>query len=290
MSSTARLVAAFPEARRIAEFLERDFADEGAAVSLSDTGDAWQVEAWFTDRAPDDLRRIVLDRLGSDAFCAPLTVEQTPDIDWTALSLSGLDAVRAGRFLVHGSHDRETPKAGRIAIEIDAGQAFGTGHHETTAGCLLALQDVMNVRRPRNALDIGSGTGVLAIAIARAALCPVLATDIDPMAVEITRENAALNRVGPLVASVVADGTRHREIRRRAPYDLIVANILAGPLMQLAPDIARLLAPGGRLILSGLLAGQRNRVVAAYGRERITPDRVLTLGEWSVLTLSRPAG
>ena len=290
MSSTARLVAAFPEARRIAEFLERDFADEGAAVSLSDTGDAWQVEAWFTDRAPDDLRRIVLDRLGSDAFCAPLTVEPTPDIDWTALSLSGLNAVRAGRFLVHGSHDRETPKAGRIAIEIDAGQAFGTGHHETTAGCLLALQDVMNVRRPRNALDIGSGTGVLAIAIARAALCPILATDVDPMAVDITRENAGRNRVRPLVASVVAEGTRHREIRRRAPYDLIVANILAGPLMRLAPDIARLLAPGGRLILSGLLAGQRNRVIAAYGRERITPDRVLTLGEWSVLTLLRPAG
>lgn len=290
MGSTVRLAAAFPEAQRIAEIIERDFADEGAAVSLSDAGGTWLVEAWFADRAPEDLRHDILDRLGTDAFCAPLTVEQTPDVDWAALSLSGLHAVRAGRFLVHGSHDQNTPRAGRIAIEIDAGQAFGTGHHETTAGCLLALQDVMNVRRPANALDIGSGTGVLAIAIARAARCPVLATDIDPVAATISRENTARNAVTPLVKSIVADGTRHAEIRRRAPYDLIIANILAGPLMQLAPEISRLLAPGGHLILSGLLTGQRNRVIAAYGRRRITPDRIRTLGEWSVLTLSRPAG
>jgi ribosomal protein L11 methyltransferase len=290
MSSTVRLAAAFPEAQRIAEFIERDFADDGTTVSLFDAGETWLVEAYFTDRAPDDVRHAILDKLGADAFCAPLSVEQTPDIDWTALSLSGLHAVRAGRFLVHGSHDHDMPRAGRIAIEIDAGQAFGTGHHETTAGCLMALQDVLNVRRPRNALDIGSGTGVLAIAIAKAARCPVLATDIDPMATAISLENAARNDVAPLVTSIVADGTRHREIRRRAPYDLIVANILAGPLMRLAPDIARLLAPGGQLILSGLLTGQRNRVIAAYGRQRITLDRVRTLGEWCVLTLSRPAG
>lgn len=291
MSTTVRLAAAFPEARRIAEFIERDFADEGATVSLFDDGETWMVEAWFAERRPEETRRVLLDKLGSDAFGASLTAEQTPDVDWTALSLSGLHAVSAGRFLVHGSHDSETPRAGRIAIEIDAGQAFGTGHHETTAGCLMALEEVLRGRqRPRHALDIGAGTGVLAIAIARMARCPVLATDIDPVAAGISGHNAARNRVAPLMTSIAADGTRHPEIRRRAPYDLIVANILAGPLMRLAPDISRLMAPGSRLVLSGLLVSQRNRVIAAYARQGVILQRVRTLGEWSVLTLSRPAG
>jgi ribosomal protein L11 methyltransferase len=290
MSTTVRLTAAFPEARRIAEFIERDFADDGAAVSLFEDGETWMIEAWFARKSPEETRQVLLDKLGSDAFGAPITVEQTPDIDWTALSLSGLHAVSAGRFLVHGSHDRETPRAGRVAIEIDAGRAFGTGHHETTAGCLMSLEEVLRDRRSRSALDIGAGTGVLAIAIARMARCPVLATDIDPVAAVISRDNAARNRVAPLMTAITADGTRHLEIRRRAPYDVIVSNILAGPLMRLAPDISRLMAPGGRLVLSGLLTGQRNRVIAAYARQGIVLQKTRTLGEWSILTLSRPAG
>ena len=288
MSATVRLTAAFPEARRIAGFLERDFADDGIAVSLFEGPDTWLVEAWFPTTAPQDARDQVLDRIGSDAFCAPVQAEEMEDVDWAAISLRGLHPVSAGRFLVHGSHDRETAGAGRIAIEIDAAQAFGTGHHATTAGCLFALEDVLKARRPVNALDMGTGSGLLAIAVAKVTRRPVLGTDIDPLAVEIAAENAALNCVAPLTRMIVADGTRHREVRARAPYDLIVANILAGPLMRLAPDISRILAPGGQLILSGLLAGQRERVVAAYGQQGIFLKRAALYEEWCVLSLVRP--
>jgi ribosomal protein L11 methyltransferase len=288
MSATVRLTAAFPEARRIAGFLERDFADDGIAVSLFEGPDTWLVEAWFPTTTPQDARDQVLDRIGSDAFSAPVQAEEMEDVDWEAISLRGLHPVSAGRFLVHGSHDRDTASAGRIAIEIDAAQAFGTGHHATTAGCLFALEDVLKARRPVNALDMGTGSGLLAIALAKVTRRPVLATDIDPLAVEIASENAALNCVAPLTRMIVADGTRHREIRARAPYDLIVANILAGPLMRLAPDISRILAPGGQLILSGLLAGQRERVVAAYGQQGIFLKRAALYEEWCVLSLVRP--
>jgi ribosomal protein L11 methyltransferase len=283
------MAAAFPEARRIAEFLERDFADDGVAVSLFEGPDTWLIEAWFPQTDPLEARELVLDSLGSDAFGAPVEAEEMEDVDWNAISLRGLHPVRAGRFLVHGSHDRHVAKPGRIAIEVDAAQAFGTGHHATTAGCLIALEEVLKRRRPVNALDMGTGSGLLAIAIAKATRRPVLGTDIDPVAVKIAAQNAALNHVAPLTRMITADGTRHQEIRWGAPYDLIVANILAGPLMRLAPDIARILAPGGQLILSGLLTGQRERVVAAYGLQGIVLQRAKPFEEWSVLTLFRPA-
>ena len=289
MSATVRMAAAFPEARRIAEFLERDFADDGVAVSLFEGPDTWLIEAWFPQTDPPQARDMVLDSLGSDAFGAPVEAEEMEDVDWNAISLRGLHPVRAGRFLVHGSHDRHVAKPGRVAIEIDAAQAFGTGHHATTAGCLIALEEVLKKRRPVNALDMGTGSGLLAIAIAKATRRPVLGTDIDPVAVRIAAQNAALNHVAPLTRMITADGTRHQEIRWGAPYDLIVANILAGPLMRLAPDIARILAPGGQLILSGLLTGQRERVVAAYGLQGIVLQRARPFEEWSVLTLFRPA-
>ena len=289
MSATVQLAAAFPEARRIAEFLERDFADDGVAVSLFEGPDTWLIEAWFPAADPAEARDLVLDSLGSDAFCAPVAAQEMEDVDWTAISLRGLHPVSAGRFLVHGSHDRTIAGPGRVAIEIDAAQAFGTGHHATTAGCLVALEEVLKRRRPVNALDLGTGSGLLAIAIAKVTHRPVLGTDIDPVAVKIATQNAALNHVAPLTRMITADGTRHREIRWGAPYDLIVANILAGPLMRLAPDISRILAPGGQLILSGLLTSQRERVVAAYGQQGIVLQRARPFQEWSVLTLFRPA-
>lgn len=289
MSASIRLAAALPEARRIAEFIERDFADDGVAVSLFEEPDGWLVEAWFAGLDPPAARERILDRLGSDAFCAPLEAEEIPDVDWTAISLRGLHPVSAGRFLVHGSHDREKARPGRISVEIDAAQAFGTGHHATTAGCLMALDEILKRRRPANALDLGTGSGLLAIALAKVTHRPVLATDIDPVAVATATANAALNHVAPLVRAIVADGTRQREIRDGAPYDLIVANILAGPLMRLAPDIARILAPGGQLVLSGLLSSQRERVVAAYGLQGIVLRRARQVEEWCVLTLERPA-
>jgi ribosomal protein L11 methyltransferase len=289
MSATVRLAAAFPEARRIAEFLERDFADDGVAVSLFEGTDTWLVEAWFPENDRNDARSLVLDRIGTDGFDAPIQTEDVEDIDWMASSLRGLHPVHAGRFLIHGSHDRDIPRLGRVAIEIDAAQAFGTGHHATTAGCLVALEHHLRRRRPVNTLDLGTGSGVLAIALAKAARRPVLATDIDPLAVSTARTNAASNHVAPLVRIIEATGTHHPEIRSRSPYDLIVANILAGPLMLMAPDIAKILMPGGELILSGLLVNQRERVVAAYARQGITLRRAWRFEEWRVLSLARPS-
>ncbi len=287
MSATVRLTAAFPEARRIAEFIERDLSEDGVAVSLFERPDSWIVEAFFPADDTDQASRRVSDCLGNDCFDAPMHAEAIDDIDWTAASLSALHPVSVGRFLVHGSHDRNIAKAGRIAIEIDAAQAFGTGHHATTAGCLFAIDHELKKFRPKNALDIGTGSGVLAIALAKATHNVVLATDIDALAVKIAAENARLNGVASRLRTIVAAGTRHRSIRASAPFDLVVANILAAPLQRLAPSVAPIVAPGGRLILSGLLAGQRERVVAAYGQQGIFLSRAWQFDDWCVLTLFR---
>lgn len=288
MSATVRLTAAFPEARRMAEFIERDFGEDGVAVSLLERADTWIVEALFPEDDTDQALRRVSDCLGSDGFDAPMQAETVDDIDWMAVSLSALHPVSVGRFFVHGSHDRSRLPAGRITVEIDAAQAFGTGHHATTAGCLCAIDRELKKSRPANALDIGTGSGVLAIALARAIRVPVLATDIDPLAVMIAAENAKINGVASRVRTIVAAGIRHRDILARAPFDLVAANILAAPLQRLAPDIAAIIAPGGKLILSGLLVGQRERVVAAYCRHGIFLERARQFEDWCVLTLFRP--
>jgi ribosomal protein L11 methyltransferase len=175
---------------------------------------------------------------------------------------------------------------GVIAMRIEAGMAFGTGHHETTALCLSVLSDLARVRRFRNVLDLGTGTGLLAIGAVKLWRLPVMASDIDPVAVEITRENARANGVAPLVQAVTADGLDNPALKRRAPYDLIIANILAGPLTRLAPSITAALAPGGVLVLSGLLRDQENLVTSFYkglrflGRQR--------MGPWSALVFEKP--
>jgi ribosomal protein L11 methyltransferase len=289
MTLKATLSAAFPEARRISNFLERDYGPDGVVVSLDERPDGlWSVEAYFESGETDELAARLRDWLGADAFAAPLVVEELPETDWVSQSLAGLHPVEAGRFVVHGSHDRAKLPPGRIAIEIDAGQAFGTGHHATTAGCLIALDRLLRRRRFINPLDLGTGAGVLAIALAKLLRLPVLATDIDPLAVAVARENAALNRVAHLVRVETAVGVRHAAIRGRAPYDLIVANILAEPLIRLAPQVSPLLAPGGVLVLSGLLPHQRERVVAAYGAQGIRLVEARIRDGWAVLVLARP--
>lgn len=288
MTIRARLTAAYPEARRISEFLERDWGGDGVAVSLDEQSeDSWSVGAYFAEGDPERIAGALRDRLGSDGFGAPLSVERLPETDWVAAGLQSLAPVPAGRFLVHGSHDRTRVPPGRIAIEIDAGQAFGSGHHGTTAGCLAVLDRLLRVRRYGNPLDLGTGSGVLAIALAKVLRRPVLATDIDPIAVRVATENAARNRVAHLVRPVRADGLAHPALRSTAPFDLIVANILAEPLMRLAPAIAGVLAPGGSLVLSGLLRHQRERVVAAYGAQGIPLAAARLFGAWAVLHLRR---
>ncbi len=284
----ASFTAALPEARRISYFLERDWGERGVAVSLDEGADGlWSVDAYFEAGEPERVAEQVRDKLGSDAFGALLAVEALPETNWVAAGLQELQPVRAGRFLIHGSHDRGKLPAGRTAIEIDAGQAFGSGHHATTAGCLLVLDRLLHERRFLRPLDLGTGSGVLAIALAKVLRSPVLASDIDPVAVRVAADNARLNGVAPLVRVVTAADVRHAEIRARAPFDLVVANILAEPLVRLAPRLSPLLAPGAALVLSGILPHQRERVMAAYRTQGVRLKRARTFAGWAVLVLGR---
>ena len=221
------------------------------------------------------------------ASMASSSWKRLPDIDWVTKSLEGLRPVRAGRFLVHGSHDRHRRRIGDLAIEIEAGLAFGTGHHGTTAGCLEMIDRVVRRERPRNALDLGTGSAVLAIALAKLAHIPVLATDIDPVAARVAAENARLNGVGAYVDARTAPGFHHPAFGAYAPFDLIVANILARPLMKLAPHMARFVSPGGSVILSGILERQRDAVVSAYVGQRFRHITTLHREGWVTIHLKR---
>jgi len=245
----------------------------------------WIVTAYF-EASPD---RAALERVCKEALgrrLAAKVTELAPE-NWVAKSLAGLAPVAAGRYLVHGRHDRERRRGNEIAIEIEAATAFGTGHHGTTAGCLAALSDLAKSRRPRSALDIGTGTGILAIAIAKTWRIPVVATDIDPVATAVAAANARLNRTARYVRTATADGLRHRLVTRAAPFDLIAANILAGPLAKLASAIAARLAPGGVVILSGLLPEQKRWLLAAYRAHGLVLGRAFTLDGWLTLVLER---
>ncbi len=237
------------------------------------------VEALYTEPPDGEL----LSRLiGHTVAVAPL-----PDQDWIRLSQEGLPPVRAGRFFVYGAHDAGQVPPGVIALKIEAGMAFGTGHHETTSLCLFVLSELAKRRRYARVLDLGCGTGLLAIAAARLWRRRVLATDIDAEAIAVTRENAAANRVAPLIRAATADGLTHPAIATAAPFDLIVANILAGPLTHLAPSIARVLARGGTLILSGLLTWQENLVVSFYRPHGMILRARRRDGPWSALVLEK---
>jgi len=202
-----------------------------------------------------------------------------------ARSLEGLNPVRAGRFFVHGAHDRDQRREGDIDIEIEAGLAFGTGHHGTTAGCLEMLEGVVEKDKPRNALDLGTGSAVLAIALAKLAHIPVLATDIDPVAVEVAAANVKLNDASALVKTVVATGFDHPVFAQRGPFDLIVANILAGPLMEIAPGMAAHLKKDGSLVLSGILNRQHDTVVSAYFDQKFRHVQTLHREGWVTIHL-----
>jgi ribosomal protein L11 methyltransferase len=218
----------------------------------------------------------------------PLTVELLPETDWVGAGLKALKPIAAGRFLLHGSHDRWHVPTGSMRIEIDAGRAFGTGHHPTTTGTLFTLDRLTRRRRFARPLDLGTGSGVLAIAMAKVLRRRIIASDIDPVAVEVARENARRNGVAGLVRFAVANGVEARLIREGAPYDLVAGNILAEPLLRLAPRLVPLVAKGGMLVLSGLLPYQRERVVAAYRAQGMHLISARIFDGWSVLVLRRP--
>lgn len=280
------------EAERIFELLEREFEDDGYALANMEIDEPAQIfeVSLYADGEDDEIAAIetrMADCLGSDGFGLGIDREILPDIDWVAKSLEGLKPVRAGRFLVHGRHDRDAVRANDIAIEIEAGQAFGTGHHGTTSGCLVMLERLIRTRRPKNVLDLGTGSGVLAIAVAKLARCPVLATDIDPVATRVARSNARLNGEAGLIRFETAAGFSNRAFLEEGPFDLIVANILARPLMRMAPDIAAELAPGGDVVLSGILATQRQMVLAGFRAAGLFHRRTIWRGEWVTMHLDR---
>jgi ribosomal protein L11 methyltransferase len=251
--------------------------------------DEWLIHAYFDhEPRPEDLD--LLKRLGS----GPAHIEQLGEADWVTMSQQGLQPIRAGRFYVHTPIYRSRPP-GTIAFEIDASLAFGTGQHATTSGCLAALDSLERSGAAyANVADIGTGTGLLAFAAL--ALWPgakCIATDIDPVAIDVARDNATINHVkvghGPReVLLAQADGMDSPLLSARAPFDLIMANILAGPLIELAPDFANALAPGGTILLAGLLDSHAERVAGAYEDEGLTV-RDRGFGEWPVLVCERPA-
>jgi ribosomal protein L11 methyltransferase len=212
-------------------------------------------------------------------------VSRLADKDWVSASLEDLRPVTAGRFFVCGRHDAARAPANAVMVQLEAGPAFGTGHHESTRGCLLAIERLARRYRAKTPLDLGCGSGVLAIAMAKTWQTRVIASDIDPAAVRAALENGKINGVGHFLRAVTADGFRHRLLAQNAPYDLIVANILAGPLRTLAPAVARHAAANGYVILSGLLAAQEDEVVAAFARQGLYQWRRIALNGWTTMAL-----
>lgn len=271
------------EAERIYGILEQAFEEDGFPVAITEIDEDRQI--FEVSVYIEDGLDAVAARIDALAGAGKFESEELPDIDWVTHSLEGLKPVRAGRFFVFGSHDRDKIEAGDIAIEIDAGQAFGTGHHGTTSGCLEMIEEVVEREHPTNALDLGTGSAVLAIAIAKLAPIPVLATDIDPIAVTVAAENTVINGVAEHIVTATAEGFDHPVFRSYTPFDLIVANILANPLMELAPSLKAHLASGGSIILSGILDSQHDAVLAAYQAQGLTHQETLHREGWVTIHL-----
>lgn len=246
----------------------------------------WRLEVYFQD-PPDEehLRALVAQAVGAE-IAGKLEFGMLAQTDWVAASLEGLVPVRVGRFVVHGAHDRAAVRSHEIGLEIPAALAFGTGHHGTTCGCLTVLAQVLKQRRPIAVLDVGTGTGVLALAAAKALKSFVASGDIDPISVEATIGNARLNGAGPWLKPVTAVGVRHPAFYGKY-YDLILANILAKPLRLLAPSLCARASFGAELILSGLLASDVAGVLSAYRAQGFALKRKIMIDGWATLLLAR---
>lgn len=292
VSHTVRLLSDAATAEAISDALSG--ADWPLAMAVSQfeaAGGKQEIVAYYDER-PDEsaLSAIIEPLLPPGETAPPLAFGIVEPEDWVAKSQARLFAVRGGMFVVHGSHDRDLYGFNRRSIEIDAGQAFGTAHHGTTRGCLIALSDHMKRRHPRRMLDLGTGSGVLAIAAAKSGRLAVTATDIDPIAIDVARSNAVLNGVAGSIRFLCANGLEHPRFRRGKRFDLITANVLARPLFEMAPAIMRSLAGKGRLILSGLLPHQASSITARYVSLGLSLTRRRIVDGWSTLEMVRGTG
>ena len=285
MSDAIQITARGPrtDAEAAAAAIDADLLLEGATYSILEEDEEqalWRIDAYPTSDEEAEQFRAVL-----AGFPLHVSSEVLADADWLAMALSGLPPVRAGRFFVYGAHDLGKIPPDTINLRIEAGAAFGTGHHGTTVGCLEAYDRLLDERSFERVLDVGCGTGVLAIAAAKTGTPTSVGTDIDPVSVRIANENATLNEAD--ARFVHAEGLDDEAVRRDAPYDLVFANILAQPLVELAPDIHRALKPGGLAILSGLLRTQEQTVRAAYDAAGFTPAFHIHKDAWATLVLTR---
>jgi ribosomal protein L11 methyltransferase len=272
------------EAEAAAAAIDAALLLEGATYSILEEDEdrgVWRIDAFPNDGAEaDEFRRVLAGFSG-----LATTTEVLADADWLAMALSGLPPVRAGRFFVYGIHDRGRTPPNAVNLRIEAGAAFGTGHHGTTVGCLLAYDQLLKRRGFDKVLDVGCGTGVLAIAAAKTGTRLAVGTDIDRISVRIANENADVNAAD--ARFVHASGLSHQAVARNAPYDLVFANILARPLVTLAQPIKQALKPGGYAILSGLLRHQERYVRAAYLARGFRIERRIHRDAWAALVLRR---
>jgi ribosomal protein L11 methyltransferase len=273
-------------AKRVVDLLTESFFEGQAAITAFEgPGGRWDVTVHFAE-PPDQasIRELVGIAAGGEV-AKDISFDTVEAKDWVKATLEELVPVRAGRFIVHGAHDRARVPANKLGIEIEAALAFGTGHHGTTRGCLLLLDHVLKARRPKRVLDLGTGTGVLVIAAAKALHGKVLASDIDPLSVRVARDNARLNNTGNLVQTIRATGFSAPQFAKHGPFDLVLANILANPLRQMATPMAEHLAPSALVILSGLLPYQAQGVIAAYRARGLVLIRHLQIEGWSSLLM-----
>ncbi len=285
----ATFAAPVADADAFATLLSDAFYPDAQAVATAEIEEhvSWSVEAYYEEE-PNTVQIETIIRPLAEELGLPvpeIVVECLPDINWVAKSLEGLAPIETDRFFVHGAHDADKCPPARIPLLVDAGEAFGTGHHGTTLGCLKFIEKECAGRRPSRILDLGCGTGLLAIAAAKLTGRQVIASDIDPIATRVTRENARANKVHPLIKTITAKGTDSPELRAHGPFDLLIANILAGPLAQIAPDIELQLARGGTLILSGILHAQEQMVLSAYRSQGLYLHDRLRIDEWVTLRL-----
>jgi ribosomal protein L11 methyltransferase len=289
-----RLVSDERRARAVADLIVESFEPGEAASTVFETDDllpgggkAWLMEAYFGWEPHEAAVRALIAVASDEATARSATFGLTEKRDWVANSLAGLKPVRAGRFLVHGAHDRSLVQANDEAIEIEAGLAFGTGHHGTTRGCLAHFDRLLKRRRPRRVLDVGCGAGVLAIAAAKVLRRKVWLGDIDPVAVGVANANARLNGVGGLCRAIVSRGVENAALREAAPYDLVFANILAKPLRLLAPSLAAVIGADGEAIVSGLLLADVAGVLASWRAQGFDLAERIELEGWASLRLRR---